>query len=81
MLAEDPMHSVADLTGRHPSDPAMTAAPTPPIGPYRRAPVEVHQADPHAPEVARRLIELIATRWPGTPAEHVGSSAVPELPG
>jgi GrpB-like predicted nucleotidyltransferase (UPF0157 family) len=81
MFAEVPMHSVAELTDPHPSDPAMTAASKPPIGPYRRAPVEVHQADPHAPEVARRLIELIATRWPGTPAEHVGSSAVPELPG
>jgi GrpB-like predicted nucleotidyltransferase (UPF0157 family) len=81
MLAEVPMHSVADLIGRHPSDPAMTAASMPPIGPYRRAPVEVYQADPHAPEVARRLIALIATRWPGTPAEHVGSSAVADLPG
>ena len=75
------MHSVADLTDPHRSDPTMTAASTPPIGPYRRAPVQVHQADPHAPEVARRLIELIATRWPGTPAEHVGSSAVAELAG
>jgi GrpB-like predicted nucleotidyltransferase (UPF0157 family) len=75
------MHSLADLTGRHRSDPAMTAASKPPIGPYRRAPVQVHQADPHAPEVARRLIELIATRWPPTPAEHVGSSAVPGLAG
>jgi len=75
------MHSVADLTDLHRSDPAMSAASRPPIGPYRRAPVEVYQADPHAPEVARRLINLIATRWPGTPAEHVGSSAVPELPG
>jgi GrpB-like predicted nucleotidyltransferase (UPF0157 family) len=75
------MHSVVDLTGGHRSDSAMPAASKPPIGPYRRAPVQVHQADPHAPEVARRLIELIATRWPGTPAEHVGSSAVPELPG
>jgi GrpB-like predicted nucleotidyltransferase (UPF0157 family) len=81
MFAEDPMHSVADLTDPHPSDPAMTAASKPPIGPYRRAPVQVHQADPHAPEVAKRLIALIATRWPRTPAEHVGSSAVPELPG
>jgi GrpB-like predicted nucleotidyltransferase (UPF0157 family) len=79
MLAEVPMPSVADLTNR--SDPTMTTASKPPIGPYRRAPVEVHLADPHAPEVARRLIELIATTWPGTPAEHVGSSAVPELPG
>src|SRR5215218_10994047 len=80
-LAEVPMHSVADLTGPHPSDPAMTATSKPPIGPYRRAPVQVHQADPHAPEVARRLIKLIATSWPGTLAEHVGSSAVAELPG
>jgi GrpB-like predicted nucleotidyltransferase (UPF0157 family) len=81
MLAEVPMHSVADLTDRHRSDPAMTAASKPPIGPYRRAPVEVHPADPAAPEVARRLIALIATRWPATPAEHVGSSAVAELAG
>jgi GrpB-like predicted nucleotidyltransferase (UPF0157 family) len=78
MFAEDPMHSVADLTDPH---PAMTAASKPPIGPYRRAPVQVYPADPHAPEVARRLIELIATRWPRTPAEHVGSSAVAELAG
>jgi GrpB-like predicted nucleotidyltransferase (UPF0157 family) len=75
------MHRVTDLTGRHRSDPAMTAASKPPIGPYRRGPVQVHQADPHAPQAARRLIALIATRWPGTPAEHVGSSAVPDLPG
>jgi GrpB-like predicted nucleotidyltransferase (UPF0157 family) len=81
MLAEVPMDSVADLTNRHRSGPAVTAASRPPIGPYRRAPVEVHQPDPAAPEVARRLIELIATRWPQTPAEHVGSSAVPGLAG
>jgi GrpB-like predicted nucleotidyltransferase (UPF0157 family) len=81
MLAEVPMHSVADLTDPHLSDPTMTAASKPPIGPYRRAPVQVHQPDPHAPEVAGRLIELIATRWPGTPAEHVGSSAVAGLAG
>ena len=49
-----------------------------PVGPYRRVPVQVHQADPRAPEVARRLIALIATHWPATPAEHIGSSAVPE---
>ena len=52
-----------------------------PIGRYRHVPVEVHQADPATPEVARHLIALIATRWPGTPAEHVGSSAVPGLAG
>jgi GrpB-like predicted nucleotidyltransferase (UPF0157 family) len=43
--------------------------------------VKVHKADPDAPEVARCLIALIATRWPATPAEHVGSSAVPGLAG
>jgi GrpB-like predicted nucleotidyltransferase (UPF0157 family) len=53
----------------------------PPIGPYHRVPVQVYQADPDAPEVARRLIALIASRWPATPAEHVGSSAVPGLAG
>jgi GrpB-like predicted nucleotidyltransferase (UPF0157 family) len=53
----------------------------PPIGRYRRVPVQIHQADPATPEVARRLIALIATRWPATPAEHVGSSAVPGLAG
>ena len=43
--------------------------------------MEVHKADPDAPEVARRLIALIAARWPATPAEHIGSSAVPGLAG
>jgi GrpB-like predicted nucleotidyltransferase (UPF0157 family) len=64
-----------------PSEVGTTAAPQPPIGRYRRVPVQVHQADPDAPEVARRLIALIATRWPATPAEHIGSTAVPGLAG
>ena len=75
------MQSATVLTDQHPTGAGVTAESTPPIGPYRRAPVEVHQADLHAPEVARRLIALIATRWPGTPAEHVGSSAVAGLAG
>jgi GrpB-like predicted nucleotidyltransferase (UPF0157 family) len=75
------MHSVAVLTDPHPPEAGMTAASQPPIGRYLRVPVEVHQADPRAPEVARRLIALIATRWPDTPAEHVGSTAVPGLAG
>jgi GrpB-like predicted nucleotidyltransferase (UPF0157 family) len=65
----------------HPSDAGIRSPSTPPIGRYRRLPVQVHQPDPDAPEVARRLIALIATRWPATPAEHVGSSAVPGLAG
>jgi GrpB-like predicted nucleotidyltransferase (UPF0157 family) len=75
------MHSVPVLADPHPPEAGMTAAPQPPIGRYLRVPVQVHQADPQAPEVARRLIALIATRWPGAPAEHVGSSAVPGLAG
>jgi GrpB-like predicted nucleotidyltransferase (UPF0157 family) len=53
----------------------------PPIGRYPQRPVEVHEADPRAAEVAERLIELIAASWPGAAAEHVGSSAVPGLAG
>jgi GrpB-like predicted nucleotidyltransferase (UPF0157 family) len=64
-----------------PSDRGTTAASQPPIGPYQRVPVQVYQADPQAPEVARHLIALIASRWPATPAEHVGSTAVPGLAG
>jgi GrpB-like predicted nucleotidyltransferase (UPF0157 family) len=64
-----------------PSDIGTTAAQQPPIGPYQRVPVQVYQADPDASEVARRLIALIATRWPQTPAEHIGSTAVPGLAG
>ena len=70
---------LTELVGR--SEVGTTAPPQPPIGPYWRLPVQVHQADPDAPEVARRLIALIATRWPATPAEHIGSTAVPGLAG
>jgi GrpB-like predicted nucleotidyltransferase (UPF0157 family) len=52
-----------------------------PIEPYCRVPVVVREADPRAPEVAGRVIALIAARRPGADAEHVGSSAVPGLAG
>src|SRR4029453_16898937 len=81
VAAQVPMPRMAARTGTHPSRIGTTAAPQLPIGRYRRVPVQVHQADPDAPEVARRLIALIATRWPATPAEHVGSTAVPGLAG
>jgi GrpB-like predicted nucleotidyltransferase (UPF0157 family) len=81
VAAQVPMHRVAARTDPHPPDAGMRSQSTPPIGRYRRVPVQVHQADPHAPQVARRLIALIATRWPATPAEHVGSTAVPGLAG
>jgi GrpB-like predicted nucleotidyltransferase (UPF0157 family) len=75
------MNNVAVPTDPQRSDTGVTGACRPPIGRYRRAPVQVHQADPDAPEVARHLTALIATRWPATPAEHIGSSAVPGLAG
>jgi GrpB-like predicted nucleotidyltransferase (UPF0157 family) len=81
VAAQVPMHRVAARTDPHPSDAGMLSPSTPPIGRYRHVPVQVHQPDPDAPEVARRLITLIATRWPATPTEHVGSTAVPGLAG
>jgi GrpB-like predicted nucleotidyltransferase (UPF0157 family)/polyisoprenoid-binding protein YceI len=81
VAAQVPMHWVATRTDLHPPDAGIRSPSTPPIGRYQRVPVQVHQADPDAPKVARRLIALIATRWPATPAEHVGSTAVPGLAG
>ena len=75
------MHSVDTLAVPQPRDPGRTCPSDAQIGHYVRVPVEVHEADPHAPEAASRLIALIANRWPGTPAEHVGSSAVAGLAG
>jgi GrpB-like predicted nucleotidyltransferase (UPF0157 family) len=75
------MNNVAVPTDPQRSDAGVTGASTPPIGRYLPVPVQVHQADPDAPEVARCLIALISTRWPATPAEHVGSSAVSGLAG
>jgi GrpB-like predicted nucleotidyltransferase (UPF0157 family) len=53
----------------------------PPILPYCRVPIVVHEANGAAPEVARAVAALIAAKRPGTVAEHVGSSAVPGLAG
>jgi GrpB-like predicted nucleotidyltransferase (UPF0157 family) len=59
----------------------MPAADRAPILPYCRVPIMVREANPSAPQVARRVAELIAARRPGAVAEHVGSSAVPGLAG
>ena len=75
------MHSIAVPIDPQRSDAGVTGASTPPISRYRRVPVQIHEADPDTPEVARRLIALISTRWPAAPAEHIGSSAVPGLAG
>jgi 5-(carboxyamino)imidazole ribonucleotide synthase len=52
-----------------------------PIRPYESRPAAVHPWDPRTRDVARRVAALVASAWPGAVAEHVGSSAVPGLPG
>ena len=59
----------------------MQPAERAPILPYCRVPIVVRDANAAAPEVARRVVELIAKKRPGAVAEHVGSSAVPGLAG
>jgi len=51
------------------------------IEPYHRTPVQVRNPDPRSPAVAAFVAELISTAAPGLRAEHVGSSAVPDLAG
>ena len=54
---------------------------TRPIGPYPRLPADVRDWDPRTLEVAERVVALVRERRPGTVVEHIGSSAVPGLPG
>ena len=59
----------------------MRPSERPPILPYCRVPIVVHEPNNAAPDVARRVAELIADKRPGAVAEHIGSSAVPGLAG
>jgi 5-(carboxyamino)imidazole ribonucleotide synthase len=52
-----------------------------PIGPYERRTAEVHPWDPRTVEVARRVTALITEQQPNLVVEHIGSTAVPGLPG
>jgi 5-(carboxyamino)imidazole ribonucleotide synthase len=52
-----------------------------PIGPYERLSAEVHEWDPRTVEVAARVAELVRERRPDLAVEHIGSTAVPGLPG
>src|SRR6187397_2610619 len=52
-----------------------------PIRPYESVPAAFHPWDPRTEAAARDLARLIESARPGTRAEHVGSSAVPGLPG
>ena len=55
----------------------------PPIGPYPHPswPAALRPWNPLAPDVAARIIAMIARRLPDTAVEHVGSSAVPGCDG
>ena len=52
-----------------------------PIGEYRQAPAACRRYDPRAPEVARRVADLIRELVPGAGVEHGGSTAVPGCAG
>jgi GrpB-like predicted nucleotidyltransferase (UPF0157 family) len=54
---------------------------TRPIGPYVRLAAEVQDWDPRSLDVARIVAELVHERLPGVVVEHIGSTAVPGLPG
>jgi 5-(carboxyamino)imidazole ribonucleotide synthase len=53
----------------------------PSIGPYVRLPASVVPWDPRALDVASTVRQLIAERRPDLIIEHIGSTAVPGLPG
>jgi len=52
-----------------------------PVGPYVPAPAAVVPWDERATAVARRVAALVAERRPDLVVEHVGSTAVPGMPG
>ncbi len=53
----------------------------PPIGPYVRQPAEVVDWDPRTVEVAGTVAGLVRERRPDIDVVHIGSTAVPGLPG
>jgi 5-(carboxyamino)imidazole ribonucleotide synthase len=57
------------------------AATAKPIGPYERLQAEVHEWDPKTVEVAARVNDIVRERRPDLTVEHIGSTAVPGLPG
>lgn len=64
-----------------PRDAAPPEAVPLPIGPYERRQAAVRPWDPRIADVADRLIALIEAARPDLHVEHIGSTAVPGLPG
>jgi 5-(carboxyamino)imidazole ribonucleotide synthase len=54
---------------------------TKPIGPYERLAAEVHEWDPKTADVAAKVADLVHEHRPDLTVEHIGSTAVPGLPG
>ena len=52
-----------------------------PIGPYERRAAQVREWDARSVEVADRVIDVIRSARPDLHVEHIGSTAVPGLPG
>jgi 5-(carboxyamino)imidazole ribonucleotide synthase len=52
-----------------------------PVGPYALLSVDVVPWDPRAAEVAAEVVRLVTARRPDLAVEHIGSTAVPGLPG
>jgi 5-(carboxyamino)imidazole ribonucleotide synthase len=63
------------------SNAGSNSATSKPIGPYERLQAEVHEWDPKTADVAARVAELVAQHRPDLTVEHIGSTAVPGLPG
>jgi GrpB-like predicted nucleotidyltransferase (UPF0157 family) len=61
--------------------PTSSSASSRPIGPYERRQAVVRPWDPHVLDVAARLIGIIEAARPDLDVEHIGSTAVPGLPG
>jgi GrpB-like predicted nucleotidyltransferase (UPF0157 family) len=52
-----------------------------PIRTYQQRPPTFEPWDPRAADVASELARLIGSAWPGAVAHHLGSTAVPGMPG
>ncbi len=52
-----------------------------PIGPYVSVGAQVHDWDPRSQQVAGRVAQLVNAHRPDLRVEHIGSTAVPGLPG
>jgi 5-(carboxyamino)imidazole ribonucleotide synthase len=84
-LADVHLGEATSIDGAHAESlrPAVyTASVTPrPILQYERAPLDVQEWDPGTVEVATEIARMVQASRPDIAVEHIGSSAVPGLPG